>query len=121
MDVYGLILSPDLDFSFIYFAHTSLETVNRTMEEISGSDPFKNNYIMTKVLFTITSMDPELSRYYSAYETYLNSFTVKLRSPDYSNIQGGKGIFGIYYIYTYSFAMDKAYINSFGYQYNPSR
>jgi len=117
----GFIQYHDLNFSSIYFAYTSLETVNRTMEEISGSDPYKDNYIITKVLFTITSMDPELSRYYSAYETYFNSFTVKLRPTDYSNIQGGKGIFGIYYIYAYSFAMDKAYINSFGYQYNPSR
>ncbi len=121
-DVNGVILSPDLDFSFNYYtAYTSLEAVNRTMQEISGSDPFKNNYIITRAFFTITSMDPELTRYYFAYKVYENSFTVKLRPTDYSNIQGGKGIFGIYYIYTNSFVVDKAYINSFGYQYDPSR
>jgi hypothetical protein len=120
-DAKGIILSPELNFSYNYSASTSLETVNRTMEEISGSDPYKNNYIITRAFLTITSMDPELSIYYSAYETYLNSFTIKLRPTDYSNIEGGKGIFGIYYIYTSSSAMEKTYINSFGYQYDPSR
>ena len=114
-------LSTDLNFSFYNSAYTSLETVNTTMREISGSDPNKNNYIITKVFFIVNSMDPELSKYYSAYETYLNSFTVKLRPTDYSNIEGGKGIFGIYYINTSSFIVDKAYINSFGYQFDPSR
>ena len=120
-DIRGVMLSPDPGFSFTYFAYTPLEAINRTMQEISGSDPFKKNYIITKVLFTITSMDPELTRYYYAYGVYSNSFTVKLRPTDYSNIEGGKGIFGIYYIYTTSFVVDKDYINSFGYQYDPSR
>ncbi len=115
----GFILSTDLNFSFNYLAYTSLETVDRIMEEISGSDPNKNNYIITKVFLNVNSIDPELSRYYSAYVTYLNSFSIKLRPPDYSNIQGGEGIFGIYYTYTTSFAVDKVYINSFGYQYDP--
>ncbi|MGB8317285.1 MAG: hypothetical protein WCE54_04120, partial [Ignavibacteriaceae bacterium] len=106
---------------FYNSAYTSLETVNTSMREISGSDPNKNNYIITKVFFTVNSMDPELSKYYSAYETYLNSFTVKVRPTDYSNIQGGKGIFGIYYINTSSFTVERAYINSFGYQFDPSR
>ncbi len=117
----GSILSPDLNFSFNYNAYTSLEAVDKTMEEISGSDPFKNNYIITKVSLNVNSLDPELSIYYNTYETYLNSFTIKLSPSDYSNIEGGKGIFGIYYIYTGSFVVDKDYINSFGYQYDPSR
>ena len=121
MDNNGSILSPDLNFSFNYSVYTSIETVNTTMREISGNDPNKNNYIITKVSFSVTSMDPELSKYYSAYETFLNSFTVKLRPPNYSNIQGGEGIFGIYYINTNSFAVDNVYINSFGYQYDPSK
>jgi hypothetical protein len=120
-DINGVILYSDLNFSFNYSAYTSLETVNRTMEEISGSDPFKNNYIITKVSLNVNSMDPELSKYYSAYEKFLNSFTVKLRPTDYSNIQGGEGIFGIYYKNSISLGVDKAYINSFGYQYDPSR
>lgn len=121
-DINWVRLSLDLDFSLNnYRAYTSLEAINRTMQEISGDDPDKGNYIITRAFFTVTSMDPELTRYYYAYEVYSNSFTVKLRPTEYSNIQGGKGIFGIYYIYTNSFVVDKDYIHSFGYQYDPSR
>ena len=120
-DKNGVILSPDLGFSLNYTAYTSRDTINRKMQEISGSDPNKKNYIITRILFTVTSMDPELTRYYFAYEVYSNSFTVKLRPTEYSNIQGGKGIFGIYYTYNNYFKVDKDYINSFGYQYDPSR
>ncbi len=119
IEINGFMMSPNLNFSFNYSAYSSLKAINRTMQEISGSDPNKNNYIITGAYFTITSMDPDLTRYYFAYEVYSNSHTVKLRPTDYSNIQGGKGIFGIYYIYTQPFAVDKAYINSFGYQYDP--
>ena len=119
-DINGTILSPDLGFIFNnYTAYTSRQAVNRTMQEISGSDPKKNNYIITGVYFTVTSMDPDLTRYYYAYEVYSNSHTVKLRPTEYSNIEGGKGIFGIYYIYTQPFAVDIDYINSFGYKYAP--
>lgn len=119
-DTSGTIPSLDLNFSFNYYTSTTLETINKTMQEISGSDAYKSNYIITRVIFSVTSMDPDLSRYYSAYEVWLNSFTVKLRPTDYSNIQGGKGIFGIYYKYSNSLGVDKVYINSFGYQYDPS-
>jgi len=117
----GIILSPDLNLSFDYTASTSREAVDGTMQEISGSDLYKNNYIITRVVFTITSLDPELTKYYSAYEVWLNSSTVKLRPTDYSNIEGGKGVFGIYYKYSTSLVVNKDYISSFGYQYDPSR
>ncbi len=119
-DTNGITLFYNLKFSFNYNASTSFDTVNRKMQEISGSDPNKHNYIITGAFLNITSMDPELTRYYYAYIVYSNSFTVKLRPTDYSNIQGGKGIFGIYYLYKNSLFMDKDYINSFGYQYDPS-
>jgi hypothetical protein len=115
----GIALSPDLSPSLTHTASTSRETVNGTMEDISGSDPYKNNYIITRVFFNIISMDPELTRYYFAHEVWLNSFTVKLRPTDYSNIEGGKGIFGVYYKYSNSLVVDKDYISSFGYQYDP--
>ena len=119
-DINSFLLSTNLNFSFNNFtAYTSLEIINKTMQEISGSDPNKKNYIITRVFFTVTSMDPELTRYYYAYEVYSNSYTVKLRPTDYSNIQGGKGIFGIYYKYTRYFFVDQDYINSFGYRYDP--
>jgi hypothetical protein len=98
---------------------TKLEIVNKTMRDISGEDPQKENYIITKVVFSVISLDPELSKYYSAYETYSENFTIKLRQTDFSNIEGGKGIFGLYYKFSLPLVVDKRYIESFGYQYDP--
>jgi hypothetical protein len=115
-----IVKSSALTFSYNYYAYTSLEIVNKTMQDISGSDPFKNNYVITRVFLNITSLDPELSKYYSAYQVWSNAASIRLRPTDYSNIEGGKGIFGICYKSSHSQDVDKAYVNSFGYQYDPS-
>ena len=113
-------LSPvNVGFSFNNYCLTTLETVNKTLQEISGDDPHKKNYIITKVLFNVISLDPDLSRFYSAYNTYSEDFTIKLRQTDFSNIEGGKGIFGACYKFSESLVVDSFYIKSFGYQYDP--
>ena len=109
----------NVEFSFNNSCLTTLGTVNKTMQEISGDDPNKKNYIINKALFSVISLDPDLSRFYSAYNTYSEDFTIKLRQTDYSNIDGGKGIFGAYYKFSKSLVIDSLYIRSFGYQYDP--
>ncbi len=106
-------------FSFENDCITTLETINKTMQDISGNDPDKGNYIINKVLFSVVSFDPNLTKFYSAYNTYTENFTVKLRQTDYSNIEGGIGIFGIYYKFSQNLVVDSLYIESYGYQYNP--
>jgi hypothetical protein len=108
-----------VELSFFNYCVTTLETVNKTMQEISGDDPNKKNYIINKVLFSVISLDPELSRFYSAYNTYAEDFTIKLRQTDYSNIEGGQGIFGAYYKFSKPLVVDSLYISSFGYHYDP--
>ncbi len=117
----GLLLPFDFTFSNYSKAYTTLETMNKTMKDISGSDPHKNNYIVTKVLFNVKSLDPDLSVYFSTYEVYSSSFSIKLRPTEYSNINGGKGIFGVNYINSKNLTVDNVYIKTFGYQYNPSK
>ena len=89
------------------------------MQEISGNDPNKRNYIIEKATFSVLAVDPLLSTYYTQYTTYSQSFSVKLYPPENSNIQGGKGIFGIYYKYSKPLNVDSMYVHSFGYQYKP--
>ena len=95
------------------------ETVDSTMRKISGDDPDKKNYIINKISFRVIGLDPELEKYYFAYKTYEEGFSIKLRQTDYSNINGGKGIFGAYYKFTKSLIIDSSYVTSFGYQYDP--
>jgi hypothetical protein len=97
----------------------SLADLNRTMKAISGDDPLKSNYTITGVQFYVTGLDPSLSRYYTGINTFENSFTIKIRPTDYSNVVGGLGVFGVRYKYTNSFAVDSVYVRSFGYKYQP--
>jgi hypothetical protein len=110
----------EVKLSFNTYCIATLDAVNKTVQEISGDDPHKNNYTITKVLFTVMSLDPELSKYYSANNIYSEDFTVKLRQTDFSNIEGGKGIFGVYYNFSRRLVVDSVYVQSFGYRYGPS-
>jgi len=105
--------------SYIYGTKEFLDIVNAKMQEISGNDPNKRNYIIEKATFSVLAVDPLLSTYYTQYTTYSQSFSVKLYPPENSNIQGGKGIFGIYYKYSKPLNVDSMYVHSFGYQYKP--
>jgi hypothetical protein len=118
-DAYGNIIPVNVKLSFENYCRTTLEDINKTMQEISGDDPNKNNYIINKVLFSVISLDPSLSKYYSANNTYSENFTIKLRQTDYSNIEGGKGIFGAYYKFSKTLVVDSLYIKSFNYKYHP--
>ena len=111
-----MLFSPGVELSYNNYCYTGAENVNRIMQEISGEDLNKSNYKITKVLFNVTSLDADLSRYYSAYNTYIESFTIKLRQTDYSNIEGGKGIFGVVYKFSRPLSVDSLYIQSFGYR-----
>ena len=89
----GSLIPFSVELSFNNYCGTTLETVNKTMQDISGNDPHKENYIITKVVFSVISLDPVLTKYYSANIAYSDSenFTIKLRQTDFSNIEGGKG------------------------------
>jgi hypothetical protein len=115
----GNPLPVNVGLSFRTTCVTPLETVNKAMQDISGNDPHKEKYTITKAQFSVVSLDPESSKYYSAYNTYAESFTIKLRPTDFSDIQGGKGIFGVCYKFSKPLVVDSLYIQSFGYRYDP--
>jgi len=115
----GNLLPVNVELSFRTSCITLLETVNKAMQDISGNDPYKENYVITKVVFSVICLDPELSKYYSANNTYATDFTIKLRQTDFSNIVGGKGIFGACYKFSNPLTVDSLYIQYFGYRYDP--
>ncbi|HLP15414.1 MAG TPA: DUF4249 family protein [Bacteroidota bacterium] len=104
--------------SFNTYCLTQLETIHKTMKDISGDDPAKHNYAITKVTLTVTSLDPMLTKYSYIYNTSAEEFTIKLRQPEASNIEGGKGVFGITCVYSHPLDVDTAYVRAFGYTYN---
>ncbi len=92
-----------------------MKTITKAMELISDGDPNKSNYEILGCILEVLSLDPGLSTYYNATARSRDIYSVKLDETDFTNINGGFGVFGIYMrTYWVSF-LDHAYIQSFGY------
>lgn len=116
VDDKDVLLPINMDFTFNTYCMTTQGTIYKTMDDISGDDPNKDNYIITYVIFDVTGLDYNLSKYYSTNRINLQSFTIKLKPADYSNIEGGKGIFGALYKFSYPMTIDSAYVAHFHYK-----
>lgn len=93
-----------------------LDAINRTMKEISDGDPNKKNYVVLAVMVNVLTLDMNLSGYYSSARLADDGFSVKLDQTDFTNVEGGLGIFGSYTNTEYAIRLDKNYIYSFGYR-----
>ena len=95
-----------------------ISTIKQALKEIAEEDPDKASYsIVQHPVFTVATLDDALCKYYSTSTESFSSLTVTLDETDYSNIQGGYGIFGSFTSTEYQqlkFAGD--FITSFGYK-----
>lgn len=91
------------------------ETFHRAMNEISEGDPNKSNYKIWICCAEIIAYDENLSKYYSAQKNTTNNYGVSFSSSNYSNIDGGIGIFGSYSLEYYYIKIKNSYIKSFEY------
>jgi len=72
----------------------SAETLLTALNEISEGDDEKSNYtIDLRPIIKIAAFDEALSRYYSTTSKSADPLTVTVDENDYSNIDGGFGIF----------------------------
>jgi hypothetical protein len=94
-----------------------LNTISRALEEISEGDSDKESYsISLHPEFVVAAFDDVLSKYFSTSTQSFSSLTVTLDENEYSNIQGGYGIFGSFTSTQYQeLKFGRDYINSFGY------
>ena len=89
--------------------------IRRALESISEGDPDKSNYsVLINNQIEIFGLDQNLVRYYAA-NTQDNNFTVRLDETDYSNIDGGFGVFGSYVIKNYNIRFVADFITELGY------
>ncbi|MBU2492692.1 MAG: DUF4249 domain-containing protein [Bacteroidetes bacterium] len=88
---------------------------DRAMREISGDNPVKSDYSILDAELKLMVFDENLSAYYSSVGTFLDGFTIKVDQPDFTNINGGFGIFGSYSIKYYKLNFTEEYVQSFGY------
>ena len=96
-----------------------LDAVTKTLEEISEGDPDKQNYsIYEKLIFIVVAYDSPLSRYASSISGSVDDLTVSESVSDYTNIEGGYGVFGSYSKKNYDrLRFLESYIQSFGYNF----
>jgi hypothetical protein len=97
----------------------SMESIALTLEKIAEGDPDKQNYsVFQTPLFKLLAFDAALSRYTSSTSQSLDDLTVTLNTADYTNINGGFGIFGSYIKKNYSsIKFQQNFIESFGYNF----
>ena len=96
-----------------------LAAVTKALEEISAGDPDKQNYsIYPKVGFDLIAFDHPASQYVSSISGSVDDLTVSVSASDYTNIEGGYGIFGSYIRKDYErLKFLESYIKSFGYNF----
>lgn len=106
---------PDDATTIVY----NMDAVTRALLEISEGDPNKQNYSVYEFpLFDLIAFDLPSSRYLSSTNQSFDDLTVSVNVADYTNIEGGLGIFGSYKKNNYDrirFLRD--YIEEFGYNF----
>lgn len=98
------------------FITVKMDAIRRALEEISLGDENKQNYTIFTMIVHIHAYDKNLSEYYVSTSQTLDQFSVNLDAVDYSNIDGGFGIFGSYYSKQYVIKFNREFIGSFGYK-----
>jgi hypothetical protein len=93
----------------------NLSTISQVLREISAGDENKKDYSISEMNLTVITYDPYLSSYYSSIQPPSNGFVVTLDEPDYTNIQGGYGIFGSYVKRVHRMTFTQSFLSQFGY------
>lgn len=93
-----------------------MDALRRTMQDISAGDPDKSKYVILAIVADVMALDMNLSGFYSSGKLLSDGFSVKVDETDFTNIEGGLGIFGAYVNHELAIRIDKKYIRSFGYK-----
>jgi hypothetical protein len=104
------------------FIEYTMELIEETLESISQGDPNKQNYFIYSVILDLTMLDRNLSAYYSSVAKIGDSFSLRLDEVDFSNIEGGFGIFGSLNVQKLVMFFRESYLEeNFGYrnEYDP--
>jgi hypothetical protein len=63
-----------------------------------------------KALFTLLQAEENLFKYFSVTNSFQDSLSIRLDQPQYTNINGGLGLFGAYAVDTISFSYQSTFI-----------
>ncbi|MGE5457628.1 MAG: DUF4249 family protein [Methanococcaceae archaeon] len=109
----GVPYAPDISRGTgITFSKTAIDAA---FTAISENDQNKSSFTIMGGSLEVIVFDKYLSNYFSTTNGYFDNLTVRLDAVDYTNIQGGYGIFGSYIKDLIGIKFDKEYVKSFGY------
>jgi hypothetical protein len=91
--------------------------LDSAMIQISRGDGNKSKYEIKRAEFEIIIFDKALSDYYSVTHGYLDEYSIRLDENDFTNINGGFGIFASYLNQKIVVKLTEKYVRSFGYRY----
>jgi hypothetical protein len=98
----------------VIYDNSSLDSA---LVQISRGDADKSKYEVKRAEFEIIIFDKNLSNYYSVTHGYLDEYSIRIDENDYSNINGGYGIFASYLNQKIAVKFTEKYVRSFGYKY----
>ncbi len=92
-----------------------MQAFDRALYEISEGDPNKENYTILAFILELLVYDKNLTTYYASKNELGEGFSITVNENDYSNIIGGRGIFGSFIKQRYAIKFSHSYIHKFGY------
>lgn len=101
--------------SYDSYISVEMNSFNKALEEISEGDDNKSNYTVYAFILEILVYDSNLTAYYASKSNLGESFSITVSENDYSNIVGGRGIFGSFIKQRSAIKFSGDYIRSFGY------
>ncbi|GJQ61816.1 MAG: hypothetical protein SCALA702_08690 [Melioribacteraceae bacterium] len=93
-----------------------MDVIDKALRGISEGNENKEDYYIIFARLEVIAMDENLASYYASTSVGGDNFSVRLDEADFSNVQGGYGIFGSYIKKSTSISLDSDYIRSLGYK-----
>ena len=99
---------------FIRYRTDSFSTL---LSEISKGDTAKSNYFIDRqVRLEVISMSSGLATYISSISTFEDGYSVRTQAPQYTNVEGGTGVVGMYFANEISLILSIELIAEFRYK-----
>ena len=101
------------------FAIYQLSAITESLHEISNGSEIKSNYAVNEgLVFELFAYDKNVSKYISSTSHAFDNLTIRVNELDFTNIEGGLGIFGSFMNKNYNaLRFQRSYIESFGYHF----
>lgn len=97
----------------VYYKRSAIDSA---MAKIAPNAADKKNYTVLSAVFDVMVLDRHLAAYYMSTNSEADSYSIQLDENDYTNINGGFGIFASFCRHTTSLVMDGQYVSKFGYK-----